>query len=57
MKFMKIDGIETSNTNYECFLYSTAKDSIFIMKDSSIICRREFYENSTNPTYSAVLYL
>ena len=54
---MKIDGIETSNTNYECFLYSTAKDAIFIMKDSSIICRREFYENSTNPTYSAVLYL
>ena len=51
MKSFSASDIETSNTNYECLLYSTAKDATYVMKDSTITCRSSYFSTTSNPTY------
>ena len=57
MNYLLVQDLETSNTNFEALLYSTANGANFNLNSASIQCRNSYISSNANPTYSTVFYI
>ena len=57
MESVSVFELDTTNTNYEVFLYSIGLNTKITFIDSTVQCRNEYYDLKLNPTYASVMYI